>query len=150
MLVLIDEFEQKIKTHYTWKTHDMSNTCCKASDIQGFQKLMYDQTYKYSEIVFLQFQCVFRTGFYPQSCLVEIFKNWKVSLELQGCWGIPSIDLLETRDCIMHHLCVVLAIVIFFRFIFHKPLKYNRNTIYKWSQDSRKPSKNDRATSSGN
>ena len=42
----------------TPERHTICQTHAVASDIQGFQKLMYDQTYKYSEIVFLQFQCV--------------------------------------------------------------------------------------------
>ena len=123
-----------------------------------FQKLIYDKMHSYSNgIILLQFQCIFQTGFWPQSCLVQMFGNWKVNLDLGGRCGIPSIDLLKVRDCTMYHLCVVVAIVVLFhnmtkkyKLTFHKPLKYNRNTICKLSQDSGKPAINDRSTSSGN
>ena len=42
-----------------------------------YEKLMYDQMYRYFDQIFSKFQCGFRKGFSTQNCLLYMIENWK-------------------------------------------------------------------------
>ena len=46
-----------------------------------YERLMYDQMYKYFNQIFSKFQCGFRKAFSTQNCLLHIVEKWKESRE---------------------------------------------------------------------
>ena len=46
-----------------------------------YERLMYDQMYKYFDQIFSKLQCGFRKGFSTQNCLFNMTENWKGSLD---------------------------------------------------------------------
>ena len=71
-----------------------------------YERLMYDQMYKYFDQIFSKFQCGFRKGFSTQNCLLYIIENWKESLDQGGHYGTLLTDLSKAFDCIMHDLLI--------------------------------------------
>ena len=71
-----------------------------------YERLMYDQMYKYFDQIFSKFQCGFRKGFSTQNCLLYMIENWKESLDQGGHYGALLTDLSKAFDCIMHDLLI--------------------------------------------
>ena len=71
-----------------------------------YERLMYDQMYKYFDQIFSKFQCGFRKGFRTQNCLLYMIENWKESLDQGGHYGALLTDLSKVFDCIMHDLLI--------------------------------------------
>ena len=46
-----------------------------------YERLMYDQMYKYFDQIFSKFQYGFRKGFSIQNCLLYMIENWEESLD---------------------------------------------------------------------
>ena len=66
-----------------------------------YERLIYEQIYKYFDQIFFKFQCGFRKGFTTQNCLLYIIENWKESLDQGFHYGALLTDLLKPFDCIM-------------------------------------------------
>ena len=70
-----------------------------------YERLMYDQMYKYFDQIFSKLQCGFRKGFSTQICLLYMIENWRIfrsrwSLWCSANWSIKSIwmhDLLIAK-----------------------------------------------------
>ena len=71
-----------------------------------YERLMYDQMYKYFDQIFSKFQCGFRKGFSTQNCLLYMIENWKESLDHGGHYGALLTDFSKAFDCIMHDLLI--------------------------------------------
>ena len=71
-----------------------------------YERLMYDQMYKYFDQIFSKFQCGFRKGFSTQNCLLYMIENWKESLDQGGHYGALLTDLSKAFNCIMHDLLI--------------------------------------------
>ena len=69
-----------------------------------YERLMYDQMYKYFDQISSKFQCGFRKGFSTKNCLLYMIENWKESLD--GHYGALLNDLSKVFDCIMHDLLI--------------------------------------------
>ena len=69
-----------------------------------YERLMYDQMYKYFDQIFSKFQCGFRKGFSTQNCLLYMIENWKESLDQGGLKILRSLltypYLSKAFDCI--------------------------------------------------
>ena len=61
-----------------------------------YERLMYEQMYKYFDQIFSKFQCRFRKRFSTQDWLLYMIEKWKESLDQGGHY----VALLS--DCIMH------------------------------------------------
>ena len=68
-----------------------------------YERLMYDQMYKYFDQIFSKFQCGFRKRFI-QICLLYMIENWKESLDQRGHYGELLTNFLKVFDCIMQGL----------------------------------------------
>ena len=66
-----------------------------------YERLMYEQIYKYFDQIFSKFQCGFCKGFSTQNCLLYMIENWKESLDQGGHYGALLTDLSKAFDCIM-------------------------------------------------
>ena len=93
-----------------------------------FEKVMYDQMYKYSWDNFVTVSMCISNGITPLDMSRSYVRKLKFSLHKGSCCGIPPTDLLKARDSIMYHLWVVVAILVLFRnmrkeinFFFIKP-----------------------------
>ena len=73
---------------------------------QIYERLNYDQMYKYFDQVFSKFQCGFRKGFSTQNCLLYMIEIWKESLDQRSHYGALLTDLSKAFDCIMHDLLI--------------------------------------------
>ena len=71
-----------------------------------YERLMYDQMYKYFDQIFSKFQCNFCKGFSTENCLLYMIENWKESLDQGGHYSALLSDLLKAFDCIMHDLLI--------------------------------------------
>ena len=71
-----------------------------------YERLMYDQMYKYFNQIFSKFQCGFRKGFSTQNCLLNRIENWKESLDQGVHYGALLTDLSKAFDCIIHDLLI--------------------------------------------
>ena len=71
-----------------------------------YERLMYDQMYKYLDQIFSKFQCGFRKGFSTQNCLLYMIENWKESLDQGGHYSALLTDLSKAFDCTMHDLLI--------------------------------------------
>ena len=72
-----------------------------------YERLMYDQMYKYFGQIFPKFQCCFCKGFSTQNCLLFMIENWKESLNQGGHYGALLTNLSRAFDCIMRGLLIV-------------------------------------------
>ena len=66
-----------------------------------YERLIYEQIYKYFDQIFFKFQCGFRKEFTTQNCLLYMIENWKESLDQVFHYGALLTDLLKPFDCIM-------------------------------------------------
>ena len=75
-----------------------------------YERLMYDQMYKYFDQIFSKFQCGFRKGFSTQNCLLYMIENWKESLDQGGLKILRSLltypYLSKAFDCISHDFLI--------------------------------------------
>ena len=75
-----------------------------------YERLMYDQMYKYFDQIFSKFQCGFRKGFSTQNCLLYMIENWKESLDQGGLKILRSLltypYLSKAFDCIIHDFLI--------------------------------------------
>ena len=85
-----------------YKNRDISPVISKI-----YERLMYDQVYKYFGQIFPKFQCCFCKGFSTQNCLLFMIENWKESLNQGGHYGALLTNLSRAFDCIMRGLLIV-------------------------------------------
>ena len=71
-----------------------------------YERLVYDQIYKYFDQIFSRFQCGFRKGFNTQNRLLSMTEDWKESLDQGSYYGALLTDLSKAFDCIMHELLI--------------------------------------------
>ena len=72
-----------------------------------YERLMYDQMYKYFDQIFSKFQCGFRKRFSTRNCLLYVVeKEWKESLDQGGHYGALLTDLSKAFDYIMPDLLI--------------------------------------------
>ena len=64
-----------------------------------YERLMYDQMYKYFHQIFFKLQCGFRKGFSTQICLLYMIENWKESLDQDDHYGAVLTDLSKAFEC---------------------------------------------------
>ena len=72
-----------------------------------YERLMYDQMYKYFGQIFPKFQCCFSKGLSTQNCVLFMIENWKESLNQGGHYGALLTNLSRAFDCIMRGLLIV-------------------------------------------
>ena len=49
-----------------------------------------------------KFRCGLRRGFCVQTCLLAVFKKWKLSPDKEEAFGAPLTDLLRAFDCLSY------------------------------------------------
>ena len=71
-----------------------------------YERLVYDQVYKYFDHIFSKFQCGFRKGFNTQNRLLSMTEDWTESLDQGSHYGALLTDLSKAFDCIMYELLI--------------------------------------------
>ena len=71
-----------------------------------YDRYLYDQMYKYFNLILSKWQCGFRKGFITQHCLLVMTEKWRKCLGKGGISGAILTDLSKAFDCILHDLLV--------------------------------------------
>ena len=71
-----------------------------------YERLIYNQIYRYFQTIFSKFQCGFRKGFNAQHCLLAMVEKWRQTLDGGGETGAVLADLSKPFDCINHNLLI--------------------------------------------
>ena len=66
-----------------------------------YERLIYEQIYKYFDQIFFKFQYGFRKGFTTQNYLLYMIENWKESLDQVFHYGALLTDLSKAFVSIM-------------------------------------------------
>ena len=69
-----------------------------------YEKLLYQQIYKYINGIFAKYLCGFRKGHSTQHCWLFMLESVKNALDKGLCTGILLTDLSKAFDCISHDL----------------------------------------------
>ena len=69
-----------------------------------YEKLLYQQIYKYFNGIFSKYLCGFKKGHSTQHCLLFMLESIKNALDKGLCTGILLTDLSKAFDCISHDL----------------------------------------------
>ena len=71
-----------------------------------YEKLFYQQIYKYFNKIFSKYLCGFRKGQSTQHCLLFMLESLKNALDKGLCTGVLLTDLSKAFDCISHDLLI--------------------------------------------
>ena len=71
-----------------------------------FEKIMYDQLYKYIVLFLNQLLCGFSKAHSTQHALFRLLQKWQKELDSGGFIGTILIDLSKAYDCLHHDLLI--------------------------------------------
>ena len=71
-----------------------------------FEKIMYDQLYRYIVHFFNQILCGFRKAHSTQHALFRLLQKWQKKFDSGGFIGTILMDLSKAYDCLPHDLLI--------------------------------------------
>ena len=71
-----------------------------------FERVLFEQTEKFSEKILSPKLCGFRKGHSTQHALLNLLKNWQKTFDKSGVTGTVLMDLSKAYDCLPHDLLI--------------------------------------------